>query len=126
MNNARSLMGVLALVVLGLLVWELRWVLLVLFGAVVVAVALDVPTTLLRRLLRLNRAMALSLVVALLLVIGGFLIMLLLPEVVVQIQQLGQLIPVLLVRLSLKQVKLKFFLNNQHPLKIAKKLKKRP
>jgi predicted PurR-regulated permease PerM len=100
MNNARSLLGVVALVVLGLLLWELRWVLLVLFGAVVVAVALDVPTTLLRRLLRLNRATALSLVVALLLVIGGFLIMLLLPEVVVQIQQLGQLIPVLLVRLS--------------------------
>ena len=100
MNNARSLMGVLALVVLGLLLWELRWVLLVLFGAVVVAVALDVPTTLLRRLLRLNRASALLLVVVLLLLIGGFLIMLLLPEVLVQIQQLGQLIPVLLVRLS--------------------------
>ena len=33
--KARALIGLLALVVLTLLVWELRWVLLVLFGAVV-------------------------------------------------------------------------------------------
>jgi len=32
--KARGLLGLLALVVLTLLVWELRWVLLVLFGAV--------------------------------------------------------------------------------------------
>ena len=39
--NARILIGFLALVVLGLLAWELRWVLLVLFGSIVLAVALD-------------------------------------------------------------------------------------
>ena len=49
--NARTMLGALALIVLGLLTWELRWVLLVLFGAVVLAVALDVPITWLRRLL---------------------------------------------------------------------------
>jgi len=43
--NARYLIGALALVVATLLVWQLRWVLLVLFGAVVLAVALDVPIT---------------------------------------------------------------------------------
>ena len=47
--NGRTVLGALALVVIGLLTWELRWVLLVLFGAVVLAVALDVPITLLRR-----------------------------------------------------------------------------
>jgi predicted PurR-regulated permease PerM len=53
--NVRGLIGLLGLVVLGLLAWELRWVLLVLFGAVVLAVALDVPASWLRRLLPLNR-----------------------------------------------------------------------
>ena len=37
-----AILGTLALVVLGLLAWELRWVLLVLFGAVVLAVALEI------------------------------------------------------------------------------------
>ena len=37
--TARTLLGILALVVLGLLLWELRWVMLALFGAVVLAVA---------------------------------------------------------------------------------------
>ena len=32
--NARTLIGLLALVVSGLLAWELRWVLLVLFGEI--------------------------------------------------------------------------------------------
>ena len=45
--NARTLLGGLVLVVLGLMAWELRWVLLVIFGAVVLAVALDVPIRLL-------------------------------------------------------------------------------
>ena len=31
--NGRTLLGAFALLVLGLLTWELRWVLLVLFGA---------------------------------------------------------------------------------------------
>ena len=44
-----AILGTLALVVLGLLAWELRWVLLVLFGAVVLAVALDVPVQVLMR-----------------------------------------------------------------------------
>ena len=38
-----ALLGSLALLLLAVLAWELRWVLLVLFGAVVLAVALDVP-----------------------------------------------------------------------------------
>ena len=41
--NPRNLLITLSLVVLALLIWQLRWVLLVLFGAVVLAVALDVP-----------------------------------------------------------------------------------
>ena len=40
--TAGTFLIALTLVVLVLLLWHLRWVLLVLFGAVVVAVALDV------------------------------------------------------------------------------------
>jgi predicted PurR-regulated permease PerM len=98
--NGRTPLGLLALVVLGLLLWELRWVLLVLFGAVVLAVALDVPTTQLRRLLPLRRPLALAVVVAALVGIGGWLTALLLPELIEQIQQLGRLLPELLGRLT--------------------------
>lgn len=98
--KARTLLGALALVALFLLLWELRWVLLILFGAVVLAVALDVPTTLLRRLTRLNRGAALSLVLLVLLVIGWLLGNLLLPELIDQIRQFSQLVPELVQRLG--------------------------
>jgi predicted PurR-regulated permease PerM len=91
--SGRSLLGILALVVLGLLAWELRLVLLVLFGAVVLAVALDVPITLLRRLLPLSRPAALILELMVLAVVGWLLTALLLPEVLEQIQVLSNLIP---------------------------------
>ncbi len=86
--NGRGLIGLLALVVLGLLAWELRWVLLVLFGAVVLAVALDVPVTWLRRYTPLNRPQSLLVVVAMLLLGGWQLGELLLPELIEQVQQL--------------------------------------
>ncbi|MFZ9849782.1 MAG: AI-2E family transporter [Vulcanococcus sp.] len=99
--SPRNLLALLALVVLSLMVWELRWVLLVLFGAVVLAVALDVPVTWLRRLVpRLNRPTGLLIVLSLLAVIGWKLSVLLLPELVEQVQQLLQLVPSLIARLS--------------------------
>ena len=66
-------LGTLALVVLGLLAWELRWVLLVLFGAVVLAVALDVPVQVLMRRTPLQRPQALVVVVGLLICRVGWL-----------------------------------------------------
>jgi predicted PurR-regulated permease PerM len=97
--SGRTLLGALALVVLGLLAWELRLVLLVLFGAVVLAVALDVQITLLRRLLPLSRPAALILELVVLGVVGWLLTALLLPEVLEQIQVLSNLIPQLPARL---------------------------
>jgi predicted PurR-regulated permease PerM len=93
--NARYLIGALALVVTTLLVWQLRWVLLVLFGAVVLAVALDVPITWLRRVLPLNRPAALGVVLGTVLGLGGLLSSLLLPEVIEQANVLQRLIPAL-------------------------------
>jgi predicted PurR-regulated permease PerM len=98
--NGRTVLGALALIVLGLLSWELRWVLLVLFGAVVLAVALDVPITLLRRLLPLNRPTALVMVLVALVLVGGLLAQLLLPELLQQISQLSELLPALAKRLA--------------------------
>ena len=98
--NGRTVLGALALIVLGLLSWELRWVLLVLFGAVVLAVALDVPITLLRRLLPLNRPTALVMVLVALVLVGGLLGQLLLPELLQQISQLSELLPALAKRLA--------------------------
>ncbi|MFZ9228259.1 MAG: AI-2E family transporter [Prochlorococcaceae cyanobacterium] len=98
--NARTLLGALALIVLALLAWELRWVLLVLFGAVVLAVALDVPITAVRRLVPLNRPLALALVLGIGALVGTLLIQLLLPEVIDQVRQLTELLPQLLGRIE--------------------------
>jgi predicted PurR-regulated permease PerM len=98
--NARTLLGALALIVLVLLVWELRWVLLVLFGAVVLAVALDVLISMLRRLLPLNRPAALLLVLLGLTLLGWGLFTLLLPELIEQVEQLLALLPSLTRRLA--------------------------
>ena len=65
--NSRSLLIALTLFGLALVAWHLRWVLLILFGAVVVAVALDVLITQLRTRTRLNRPQALSVVLVMLL-----------------------------------------------------------
>ena len=96
----RSLLLLLSLVVLGLLAWELRWVLMVLFGAVVLAVALDVPVSWLRLGLRLSRPLALLLVLMVLALLSWQLTDLLLPELLEQLNQLTQLVPALIARLS--------------------------
>ncbi|MFN9628683.1 MAG: AI-2E family transporter [Cyanobacteriota bacterium] len=93
--SARYLLGALALVVATLLVWELRWVLLILFGAVVLAVAIDVPITWLRRVFPLSRPAALVVVLAVVLGLGGLLAALLLPEVIEQVTLLQRIIPAL-------------------------------
>ncbi len=98
--SSRSLLGALALIVLGLLAWELRWVLLVLFGAVVLAVALDVPTTLLMRRTRLGRGPSLVIVLLALVGLGLALAQVLLPELVEQVRQLGLLAPAVANRLG--------------------------
>ena len=95
-----AILGTLALVVLGLLAWELRWVLLVLFGAVVLAVALDVPVQVLMRRTPLHRPQALVVVVGLLVLLGWELGFLLLPELVQQVATLNELLPQLLQRVG--------------------------
>lgn len=117
--NARTMLGALALIVLALLAWELRWVLLVLFGAVVLAVALDVPISLLRRVLPLNRPSALVLVLVGTLLLGWELAHLLLPELVDQVRQLGVLLPQLIDRIDTLGPRLSWLPNLERSLSDA-------
>lgn len=97
--NARNLLVGFSLVVLTLLIWELRWVLLVLFGAVVLAVALDVLIHQLQNRTNWERPPSLA-VVLLALLIGGVVVwQLLLPELFTQIQQLAESLPTLMAKL---------------------------
>jgi predicted PurR-regulated permease PerM len=98
--TARSVLVALSLVVLTLLAWNLRWVLLVLFGAVVIAVALDVLIQSLQQRTKLERPAALAVVLGLLLLAGAFLGQLLLPELLDQFRQLGRDLPQLVGKLS--------------------------
>jgi predicted PurR-regulated permease PerM len=98
--TARNVLVALSLVVLTLLAWNLRWVLLVLFGAVVMAVALDVLIQSLQQRTKLERPAALAVVLGLLLLAGAFLGQLLLPELLDQFRQLGRDLPQLVGKLS--------------------------
>ena len=98
--SAQSVLLSLTFVVLALLIWHLRWVLLVLFGAVVVAVALDVLIHQLQDRSRLTRPQALLAVLAGLLMAGLLIGQLLLPELITQTQQLGRDLPQLFNKLS--------------------------
>ncbi|MFO7630161.1 MAG: AI-2E family transporter [Prochlorococcaceae cyanobacterium] len=98
--TSRTFVITVAAVALAFVAWQLRWVLLVFFGAVVLGVALDVPITLLRRLLPLSRPAALLLEVLVLLLLGWQVGQLLLPEVIEQVNTLTRLLPELLQRLG--------------------------
>jgi predicted PurR-regulated permease PerM len=78
----------------------LRWVLLVLFGAVVMAVTLDVLIQSLQQRTKLEHPTALAVVLGLLLLAGTFLGQLLLPELLDQFRQLGRDLPQLVGKLS--------------------------
>ncbi|MGB1622730.1 MAG: AI-2E family transporter, partial [Synechococcus sp.] len=93
------LLGLLA-VVLTLLLWNLRWVLLIVFGAVVVSVALDELIALLQSKTRLQRPQALVAVLGLLVIGSSMLGQLLLPELIEQVQQLGRDLPQLIEKVS--------------------------
>ena len=98
--TAQSALLTLTAVVLGLLLWQLRWVLLVLFGAVVLAVALDVLIHQLQSCFRLDRPRALLVVLTTLLLAGVVIGQLLLPELFTQVQQLGRDLPQLINKVS--------------------------
>ena len=98
--NAGTVLVALTFVVLALTIWHLRWVLLILFGAVVVAVALDVLIELIQARFKMQRPVALAIVLGVLLLAGAAISQLLLPELISQFQQLGRDLPQLYGKLS--------------------------
>ena len=98
--TGRTALAAISFVVMALLIWHLRWVLLVLFGAVVLAVAMDVLIQQLRKHSRLNRPQALVVVLLISALVGVLIARLLLPELVVQIEQLGRDLPELVTKIS--------------------------
>ncbi len=95
MDN-KNLLLILTLLLLGILTWQLRWALMILFGAIVIAVALDVLIQRLQKIVPLPRPLALSFVVSSLILIGFFVFKLLVPELIIQIDELGSLFPTLI------------------------------
>ncbi len=98
--NSRTILAFLTLIILGILTWQLRSVLLVLFGAVIIAVALDVLINSVQTLIPLPRPIALSIVIFLLGLTGTFIFQLFVPELINQIEELGLIIPTLLEKLN--------------------------
>ena len=78
--NSRTILAVITLIFIGILSWQLRWVLLVLFGSVVIGVALDVLIQKIQKILPIPRALALVVVLILLILSGIFILQLFVPE----------------------------------------------
>ena len=91
--NPRNLLITLSLIILALLIWQLRWVLLVLFGAVVLAVALDVPLQHLIVRWKIPRPLALLIVLLMVVLAGLLVVQVLLPQLITQFEQLTTLLP---------------------------------
>ncbi len=92
--KGQSLLISLTLIASAILCWQLRWVLLILFGAIVLSVALDVLTKSLQTKLPCSRPIALSIVIFLL-ILGGVMVFLqLAPELIKQIEELSNVIPI--------------------------------
>ncbi|WP_320676628.1 AI-2E family transporter [Prochlorococcus sp. MIT 1300] len=98
--NARTLLIATTLVVITLLTWQLRWVLLIIFGAIVLAVALDVPIKKLNNLFHWPRAISLLIVLLFITLGGSIVFILLVPELLAQVNAFSDLFPTLLSKLS--------------------------
>ncbi len=112
--SSRTLIATLTLIFIGLLIWQLRWVLLVFFGAVVISVALDVLIQKLQLHIKVPRIFALFLVIFILAIAGIVVFQLLVPELIIQVKELGSLLPTLM-------AKIKSILSNQPHLVILQK-----
>ncbi len=112
--SSRTLLLTLVFLFLAFLTWQIRWVLLIFFGAIVIAVILDVLIQNLSLIVHVPRTIALSVVISLLIVLGAFIFQLLVPELIFQVKELGNLLPTLL-------EKLKSILANQPHLDIIRK-----
>ena len=98
--NSRTLLATITLLLLALLIWQLRVVLLVFFGAIVFSVTFDVLIQKLQSQINIPRHIALIIVLLLLIIAGIFIFQLLVPELIIQVKELGNLLPTLFTKLK--------------------------
>jgi predicted PurR-regulated permease PerM len=94
--SSRTLLATITLLLLFLLIWQIRWVFIVFFGAIVIAVTLDILIKKLQSYIKISRSLALLLVLLALVISGIFVFNLLVPELITQVKELGNLFPTLL------------------------------
>ncbi len=94
--SSRGLLITLTSILLALLTWQLRWAILIIFGAIIVSVALDVLIQKLQLIFPLSRSFALTIVIVLIIICGGTFVLLLVPELINQVKELGTILPTLI------------------------------
>ncbi|WP_320674457.1 AI-2E family transporter [Prochlorococcus sp. MIT 1341] len=119
--NSKSLITTLTLITSAFLAWQLRWVLLIIFGAVVISVGFDVLIKKIQRFIKLSRKPALGIVLILLLIGGSVVYTFLAPELIIQTKDLENLAPNLIDKLkSILSGELRLLnLENSFPEKIS-------
>ncbi len=98
--NSRALLILFTLVFTITISWQLRWVILILFGSAIVSVALDVLIQSLSRKIHTPRPLSLLIVLLILVILGTCILQLVGPELITQIKELGNLMPDLIAKLK--------------------------
>tara|TARA_B100000700_G_C15050338_1_gene859937 strand:+ start:3323 stop:4324 length:1002 start_codon:yes stop_codon:yes gene_type:complete len=99
--NTKNLLISITLLTLIILIWKLKTVLVFIFGSIVLSVVFDEFIVKLQSVIRISRNLGLIILAILLLIISYLISSLLIPELIVQIKTLNELIPVLLEKLNL-------------------------
>ncbi len=94
--NYRNYLVVLTLLFAIIISWQIRWVLLILFSSITVAVAMDVLINQINSKIKFPRLISLSLVLLILLLVASVIFQLLIPELNQQIVEFSKLLPELI------------------------------
>ncbi len=98
--NAKYFLVISTMVFSSLLAWQLRWVILIIFGAIVLSVAFDVLIVKIQSIVPIARSFALTVAIFLLISGGSLIYFLLAPELISQANELGTLFPNLIAKLK--------------------------
>ena len=98
--NSNRLFILLTLSFIGLIAWQIRVVLVILFGSIVLAVAIDVLIQRLQNQLTIPRKFALIIILILLILTGSSIFLILVPELITQIKELGNILPIVFIKIK--------------------------
>ncbi len=98
--NIKQLLAIATLIFASAIFWQLRWVILILFGAIVLATAFDVLIIKIQSIVKIPRSLALLLVLFLIIFSSILVYLLILPEIISQTNELGTLFPNLIDKIN--------------------------